>query len=74
METAVRAKFYQNQQLRELINKTGERVFVEANAYDSTWGVGIGLRNPLIYDQTKWKGENQLGILLDTIRDEFDSI
>ena len=71
METALRAKFDQSDHLCELLVKTGERKFVEANAHDRIWGVGIGLRNPAIQDQNKWNGKNKLGLLLDSIRDEF---
>ena len=71
MKTAVHAKFSQNGKLLQLLRKTEERSFVEANAYDTIWGVGIGLRSPDLLDDKKWTGKNKLGVLLDSLRDEL---
>ena len=50
---------------------TKQRKCVEANAYDSFWGIGKGLRDPDLSNTVAWKGQNQLGQLLDNIREQF---
>lgn len=59
-------KFNQNPRLKELITVThkGKR-FVEASPHDKVWGIGLGLDNPDIHDESKWQGENLLGKCLD---------
>jgi ribA/ribD-fused uncharacterized protein len=71
MEMALRAKFKDNDRLRQRLLGTGERNLVEANAYDTVWGIGIGLRNSNILDETRWKGTNLLGTLLVSLREEI---
>ena len=71
MKTAVHAKFSQNIKLLQLLRKIEERSFVEANAYDTIWGVGIGLRSPDLLNDKKWMGKNKLSVLRDSLRDEL---
>jgi ribA/ribD-fused uncharacterized protein len=63
------AKFSQNELLKSELLNTGNRQFVEASPYDTIWGIGMGLDNPLINDPTKWKGLNLLGQVLNFVRD-----
>ena len=63
------AKFSQNELLKSELLNTGNRQFVEASPYDTIWGIGMGLDNPLINDPTKWKGLNLLGQVLTFVRD-----
>jgi ribA/ribD-fused uncharacterized protein len=60
MDTAVRAKFSQNQQLQALLLATGETELVEDSAHDPYWGIGRDGR-----------GENWLGRLLMKVRQEI---
>jgi len=71
METAIRAKFTQNVDLRKQLMDTGNRVFAEANVHEKYWGIGIGLHNKSIGDTTKWNGKNHFGKLLTSIRDSI---
>ena len=63
------AKFSQNELLKTELLNTGNRQFVEASPFDTIWGIGMGLDNPLINDPTKWKGLNLLGQVLNFVRD-----
>ncbi|MBX9678983.1 MAG: NADAR family protein [Gemmataceae bacterium] len=60
METAVRAKFRQDQSLQALLAATGDAEIVEDSAYDSFWGIGPDGR-----------GENWLGRILMKVRQEI---
>ena len=71
MEAALSAKFKDNYNLQQRLLKTGDRTLVEANTYDALWGIGLGLRDPATPDATKWKGQNLLGTLLESVRDEI---
>lgn len=35
--------------------------FVEAAAYDNVWGIGLGITDPNLADESKWTGQNLLG-------------
>lgn len=63
------AKFSQNELLKSELLNTGNRQFVEASPYDTIWGIGMGLDNPLIDDPTNWRGLNLLGQVLTFVRD-----
>jgi ribA/ribD-fused uncharacterized protein len=56
MERALRAKFSENRQLRELLLSTGDRPLIENNKRDSYWGIGTG------------NGLNKLGHALVSLR------
>ncbi|CAG8778813.1 7980_t:CDS:1, partial [Acaulospora morrowiae] len=63
MLTALRAKFTQNEDLKEILLGTGDSQLVEASPTDSYWG------NARKSDGTE--GKNMLGILLMQVRDEL---
>jgi hypothetical protein len=65
-------KFTQNPYLCEEFDSTVEAdVFVEASPYDTKWGIGIGMNDPLRFDYLSWKGENLLGQVITDIRNFF---
>jgi len=73
------AKFSQNEDLKQLLLSLEYegRGFVEASPYDKVWGVRMYESNPDIDDETKWKGLNLLGKVLDETRriiKEYDAI
>lgn len=39
--------------------------FVEASSYDTLWGVGLAIDDPLVDNPDNWKGQNLLGQCLD---------
>ena len=70
MKNAVRLKFQQNPVLCDVLkNSTGQ--FIEANRYDSTWGVGLSLKDDKIWTENTWKGTNWLGQILDELKVEL---
>ncbi|MEI5908011.1 NADAR family protein [Bacillus spongiae] len=60
MREAVRAKFTQHSDLRELLQSTGDAVLVEDSPYDYFWGCG-----------KRKTGKNMLGKILMEVREEI---
>ena len=52
-------KFEQNDELRKELMKYDK--FVECSPVDDIWGIGMGLNDPGIEDESKWRGQNLLG-------------
>lgn len=63
------AKYQRDQDKRETLLSTGDRVLVEASPYDTIWGVGLHWTDEKILDEKNWKGENLLGKALMEVRD-----
>ena len=64
----IRQKFVQNEDLKEILIKTGKMTIVEGAWYDKIWGVGLKDTDPLIQDENNWKGTNLLGKALMEVR------
>lgn len=64
------AKFSQNGHLLEALIKTDGKLIGEASK-DSFWGVGKSLSDETVLDSTSWAGENLLGNVLMTVRDQL---
>ena len=62
-------KFSQNEDLKEFLIETGDKILVEASPHDRIWGIGIDANNPDANNPNKWKGENLLGFSLMEVRD-----
>ena len=60
MRTAVRAKFEQHPELRDMLLRTGDATLVEHTENDSYWG-----------DGGDGSGKNMLGIILMEVREEL---
>ncbi len=63
MRVVLKAKFQQNQELKEKLLATGDATLIENSKTDSYWGIG----------KSK-KGKNMLGILLMELRTELKEI
>lgn len=64
-------KFSQNQDLKEFLMTTGERVLVEASPVDPIWGIGMASDHEDSHNPEKWRGLNLLGFALMEVRDEL---
>jgi len=62
-------KFNQNPLLKEALLNTGDTILVEASPVDRIWGIGLAEDHPDALDQSKWRGQNLLGIVLMKVRD-----
>lgn len=64
-------KFAQNEELKEFLLNTGERILVEASPVDPIWGIGLAQDAKGIENPETWKGLNLLGFALMEVRDEL---
>ena len=73
MFNAVYCKFTQNEDLKErlLAPEYADKSFVEGSPVDNVWGVGIKFNDPKIADEKNWTGQNLLGQVLDSVREEL---
>jgi ribA/ribD-fused uncharacterized protein len=71
MEMAVKAKFAQNEDLKNELLLTGKKQFIECNAHDKLWGVGLSINNVDALDKSKWMGQNLLGNVLVNVRESL---
>ena len=64
------AKFSQNEDLKQLLlsPEYEGHGFVEASPYDGIWGVRMYATDKNIDDETKWRGLNLLGKVLEETR------
>ena len=65
------AKFSQNEDLKEFLLATNDKVLVEASPYDNVWGIQLKATDPRAADPTQWEGENLLGFALMQVRDQL---
>lgn len=73
MWKATWAKFSQNHALGARLLATGSRKIVESTD-DLVWGSGIALNHEHATDERKWRGENKVGDLLVTVREELRAV
>lgn len=64
-------KFSQNEQFKEFLLSTGEKILVEASPYDTIWGIGMLETDAKAANPAQWNGENLLGFALMEVRDEL---
>ena len=66
-----RAKYEQNQDLKELLLSTGNSIIAEASPKDNVWGIGLDAKKAAKIDFSEWPGKNLLGKILMELREEF---
>lgn len=64
-------KFGQNEQLKQFLLQTGERVLVEASPVDKIWGIGLAADDSRVENPNLWKGKNLLGFALMEVREQL---
>lgn len=64
-------KFIQNEELKEFLLQTHDRVIVEASPVDSIWGIGLSKDSKDIENPNAWKGLNLLGFALMEVRERI---
>lgn len=68
------AKFSQNQDLKEQMLATGDRIFVEASPLDNIWGIGLDENAEGIDNPSYWLGLNLLGQALTLVKQELKTL
>lgn len=66
-------KFNQNQDLKNFLLSTNDKIIVEASPVDAIWGIGLAEDNPKAKNIHTWEGENLLGFALMEVRDELNT-
>lgn len=65
------SKYGQNKGLRRKLFQTIPKQLVEASPMDTIWGIGLDERQALETPIEFWPGENLLGRILTSVRDEL---
>ena len=65
------AKFTQNNDLKEILLSTGEKLIVEASKFDKIWGIGLEEVDPRAQSRSTWLGTNWLGEVLTNVRNDI---
>ena len=64
-------KFGQTPTLWPLLDATADKILVEASPTDCVWGIGLAESDPLIFDESRWRGQNLLGLALMVARERL---
>jgi ribA/ribD-fused uncharacterized protein len=64
-------KFTQNEEIKEELISTKNKILVEASPYDKIWGIGLSDEDKNIENPNYWKGQNMLGFALMEVRDNI---
>lgn len=67
-------KFSQNNEMRDFLLSTGEKILVEASPLDTIWGIGLSENNVKAQNPNTWRGKNLLGFALMEVRDELKKL
>lgn len=69
-----KAKFSQNEDIRQFLLSTGDALIAEASPYDNIWGINLDREQALKGTVDQWQGENLLGCALMEVRDWLKDI
>ncbi len=70
MKEALILKFSQNQDIKEKLLATKDKLLYEASKYDKIWGIGFYASSAIVTDKSKF-GRNLLGKCLMEVRSEL---
>lgn len=65
------AKFTQNEDLKEKLLSTNNKLLAECAVNDKVWGIGLSMKDPDRLKPFKWKGKGLLGKLLMQVREDI---
>ena len=65
------AKFTQNENWKQQLLATGDKIIVEASPTDCIWGIGMSCDDPGIEDPANWRGTNWLGEAIMKVREQL---
>lgn len=65
------AKFTQNEELKNDLLATYDRLFVEASPEDMIWGIGLHENDRNVDNPLFWKGQNLLGWAITLVKQEI---
>ncbi|CAJ0954653.1 unnamed protein product, partial [Mesorhabditis belari] len=71
MRQALFLKYENNEELRKLLFLTRGSTLVEASPTDCTWGIGLSLDDPGSSERSRWRGRNQLGMIMTAVREDL---
>jgi ribA/ribD-fused uncharacterized protein len=69
MQRGLMEKFGKDEKLKAMLQEAGTMTIAECNKYDTTWAIGLDIRDHCLNDVTEWKGKNWMGELLMEVRD-----
>ena len=69
----LKAKFSDDEELKEKLLSTGDVILAECAVHDRVWGIGLSMKDPNRFNVEKWRGLSLLGKLLMQVRDELRS-
>ena len=72
MYEGLKAKFSQNEELKEKLLATKDAVLAECAVRDRIWGIGLSMTDPDRNDFGKWNGQNLLGYALMMVRERLN--
>ncbi|MDU1891780.1 MAG: NADAR family protein [Dysgonomonas sp.] len=64
-------KFSQNNNMKDFLLSTENKILVEASPIDKIWGIGLSENDENANNPYLWKGENLLGFALMEVRDRL---
>lgn len=69
----LKAKFEDDEELKEKLLSTGDAILAECAVHDRVWGIGLSMKDPNRFEKDKWRGLSLLGKILMRVRDELRS-
>jgi len=66
-------KFSQNDDLKDFLLNTDDKILVEASPYDKIWGIGLSVQDDMqrLKNPCLWDGKNLLGFALMEVRERL---
>ena len=71
MLEAVSAKFEQNPYTQKHLKDTKDTIIAEANPRDKLWGIALSMNNKSLFNKEAWQGQNWMGEILMSVRDNM---